>query len=88
VKPVFQSFGLAVADEISSAKSLSSSEVGQRLHLIEAPAVRVVGRACYDAKHKGSRPDGRDSAERLAVWEMHPVMSLAVLPQATKLTPA
>jgi hypothetical protein len=51
-----------------------------RLHLTESPVVRVVGMAFYDAKHKGSRPNRRDAAEHVAVWEVHPVMTLTVLP--------
>jgi hypothetical protein len=35
--------------------------------------------AFYDAKHKGSRPNRRDTAEHVAVWEIHPVMALKVL---------
>jgi hypothetical protein len=35
--------------------------------------------AFYDAKHKGSRPNRRDTVEPVAVWEIHPVMALNVL---------
>jgi hypothetical protein len=58
---------------------------GHKLHLTEAPVVRVVGMAFYDAKHKGSRPNRRRTSAHVAVWEVHPVMSLTILPQATKL---
>jgi hypothetical protein len=36
--------------------------------------------AFYDAKHKGSRSNRRDTLEHVAVWEIHPVMALTVLP--------
>jgi hypothetical protein len=38
--------------------------------------------AFYDAKHKGSRPNRRDTQVPVAVWEIHPVMALTVLANA------
>jgi hypothetical protein len=55
---------------------------GHWLHLIQRPVVRVVGMAFYDAKHKGRSPNRRYSSEHVAVWEIHPVMALTVLPNA------
>jgi hypothetical protein len=40
--------------------------------------------AFYDAKHKGSRPNRRDPTEPVAVWEIHPVMALAVIADPAK----
>jgi hypothetical protein len=60
------------------------TRTGHRLHLVECPVVRVVGMAFYDAKHKGSRPNRRDTSENVAVWEIHPVMALRVLPEMPK----
>jgi hypothetical protein len=59
------------------------TRTGHRLHLIEHPLVRVIGMAFYDAKHKGSRPNRRHTSEPVAAWEIHPVMALTVLPEAT-----
>jgi hypothetical protein len=36
--------------------------------------------AFYDVKHQGSKPNKRDTVEHVAVWEIHPVMALTVLP--------
>ena len=58
------------------------TRTGHRLHLIECPVIRVVGMAFYDAKHKGSRPNRRDASAPIAVWEIHPVMGLTVLPNS------
>jgi hypothetical protein len=30
--------------------------------------------------HKGNQANRRDTSERVAVWEIHPVMALTVLP--------
>src|SRR5262249_32724332 len=58
------------------------TRTGHKLHLVQSPVVRVVGMAFYDAKHKGSRPNRRDTREPVAVWEVHPVMALTILPNA------
>jgi hypothetical protein len=58
------------------------TRTGHRLHLVQSPVVRVVGMAFYDAKHAGNRPNRRDASEHVAVWEIHPVMALTVLPNA------
>jgi hypothetical protein len=55
------------------------TRTGHGLHLSEHPVARVVGMASYDAKHAGSRPNRRGTAEHVAVWEVHPVMTLTVL---------
>jgi hypothetical protein len=56
------------------------TRTGHSLALKECPVIRVTGMAFYDAKHKGSRPNRRDTSGSVAVWEIHPVMALSVLP--------
>jgi uncharacterized protein (TIGR03066 family) len=42
--------------------------------------VRVVGKAFYDAKHgKKATPNRRRDKSNVTVWEIHPVMRLAVV---------
>jgi hypothetical protein len=52
--------------------------------------VTVVGRAFYDIDHSGSNSENnrRNYNEAIAVWEIHPVMRLAVGPGAPEPTAA
>jgi hypothetical protein len=53
----------------------------RKFKLKEKPVIRVVGKAFYDAEHASKKTPNRRDNERLAVWEIHPVMRLRVLPK-------
>jgi hypothetical protein len=55
-------------------------KTGHKLRLNQRPVVRVVGKAFYDAKHgKKATPNRRKGKRYVTVWEIHPVMRLAVV---------
>jgi hypothetical protein len=57
-----------------------TTKIGHRLHLMQKPVIRVVGKAFYDAMHgKPSTPNRRRDNPAVAVWEIHPVMWLEVV---------
>jgi uncharacterized protein (TIGR03066 family) len=54
--------------------------IGKKLKLRQKPVIRVWGKAFYDAKHqKVSTPNRRRDKPNVTVWEIHPVMALAVV---------
>jgi len=58
------------------------TRTGHRLHLADHPLIEAVGHAFYDAPHRGNEPNRRRSLHHTAVWEIHPVMVLHVLPNS------
>lgn len=52
--------------------------------LIKNPTITAIGRAFYDTDHSGSntRNNRRDYDQGLAVWEIHPVMRIAMATSA------
>jgi hypothetical protein len=60
------------------------TRTGHKLPLHDHPVIQVVGQAFYDAEHTGPEPNRRRQTEHVAVWEIHPVMSLYVEPDPNR----
>jgi hypothetical protein len=65
----------------SNAQFPFKTTSGEKLTLTKHPAIRVQGKAFFDATHKGTMPNRRkdEPGMEVTVWEIHPVMSLEVL---------
>jgi hypothetical protein len=51
-----------------------------KLRVNNAPVIRVIGKAFYDAEHaRGDTAGNRRAKGNAAVWEIHPVMKLDVI---------
>jgi hypothetical protein len=62
-----------------------TTKTGHRLRVEQKPVIRVVGRPFYDAVHgKKCTPNRRRDNPRITVWEIHPVMQLAVINQGNQ----
>lgn len=56
--------------------------------LIQNPTITAVGRAFYDTDHSGNtRNNRREYDQHVAVWELHPVMKLALATSLQKSVP-
>jgi hypothetical protein len=61
-------------------RSSHSRPTSSGVYLLRRPVVTVIGKAIYDIDHSGKNPkkNRRNYDSSLAVWEIHPVMRLAV----------
>jgi hypothetical protein len=64
-----------------STQAFPFTTTDKLLTLKEHPVITVVGEAFYDTDHapKGNKTNSRPTQKNVSVWEIHPVMELAVV---------